>query len=630
MVLRVGGSRGASDRLEALLVEAAREFSTMPQAQMGLSAFCRGAYGAETVELLTNCGFIGPAPEPAAASSSPSRPMVHACAGEAAPRAASPAAAPSDESAGAALTSAVAALVPAAASFADPSLNLCRCRSSSCFDPACHNRAERQRVCQQGPGTRRRGDKKQIAPESCLRPAAAGSAFCELCKCAACPEHNRGRTRFCFSKLCTTRELHRSRREGGAEAEDEAEAEASAARLLFNMHGRHSVPEAWPRSLKVAAKLGWLLVQNTPLDLLQWLEFADDLAARRADFVVHCSDVAWLFAAHCIKWPAPVHKFRSYALQACDAQAGTAAGIVDALVRVLRDMSGNAFPLMHARMSTKGRMHCGTGIIVHSQWLGLLRKLEVSSQAAAGDEVLPLGVSQSAYVLKPCQQDAVQLVAAWLGAIRQEWPRQISAASFEESADAIVKTIYRLRGLSTGSAGPLFWGPLGEPGMRSSSQPPKQKKARAAAFKPGYLVKHFTKCVLFRYEQALGLHWAELPLSSLSMAAVLRWTPDETHQCEAIADMKVADAARLFGFSPLLISGFACAASAVDELQMASLFRAPERELFRVVAEWRKQLEAAEKRGGETEDLFSPVMADFVGAAAAPLRGKKKLPGSKQ
>ena len=391
------------------------------------------------------------------------------------------------------------------------------------------------------------------------------------------------------------------------------------------MHGRHSVPEAWPPSLKVAAKLGWLLMQNTPLDFLQWLEFADDLAARRADFVVHCSDVAWLFMAHCIKWPVAVLKFRQYALRARDAGAGTAAGIVDALVHVLRDMSGNAFPLMHARMSAKGRMHSGTGIIVHSQWLGLLRKLEVSSQAAAGDEVLSLGVSQSAYVLKPGQQDAVQLVAAWLGAIRQEWPRQISAASFEESADAIVKTIYRLRSLSTGSAGPLFWGPLGEPGMRSSSQPPKQKKARAAAFKPGYLVKHFTKCVLFRYEHALGLQWTELPLSSLSMAAVLRWTPDGTHQCEAIADMNVADAARLFGFSPLLISGFACAASAVDELQMASLFRAPERELFRVVAEWRKRLETAEKEGGETDDLFSPVMADFVCAAAKPPRGKKLL-----
>ena len=184
--------------------------------------------------------------------------------------------------------------------------------------------------------------------------------------------------------------------------------------------------------------------------------------------------------------------------------------------------------------------------------------------------------------------------------------------------------------MSAGSAGPLFWGPLGEPGMRSSSEPPQQKKARAPAFKPGYLVKHFAKCILLRYETALSLQWTELPLSSLSMAEVLKWTPDETHQCEAIADMKVADAARLFGFTPLLISGFACAASAVDELQMASLFRAPERELFRVVAEWRKQLEAAEKRGGETEDLFSPVMADFVGAAAAAPSRKKKLPGSKQ
>ncbi len=82
-------------------------------------------------------------------------------------------------------------------------------------------------------------------------------------------------------------------------------------------------------------------------------------------------------------------------------------------------------------------------------------------------------------------------------------------------------------------------------------------------------------------------------------------------------------------FAPLLISGFACAACAVDQLQMASLLGAPERELFRVFAEWRKKLETAEKEGGETDDLFSPVMADFVGAAAK-LPGGKKLPGSKK
>ena len=82
-------------------------------------------------------------------------------------------------------------------------------------------------------------------------------------------------------------------------------------------------------------------------------------------------------------------------------------------------------------------------------------------------------------------------------------------------------------------------------------------------------------------------------------------------------------------FAPLLISGFACAACAVDELQMASLFRAPDRELFRVVADWRKEFEKAEKEEGETDDLFSLVMADFVEAAEKLPRGKK-LPCSEE
>ena len=300
------------------------------------------------------------------------------------------------------------------------------------------------------PGRARARAKKKISAETCLRPVVAGSAFCALCKCMACPKHNSQRTRYCFTKSCET---HNMPRPGHSRSEAEAEASVWSTAAYCNMHGRQSLPEAWPPSLKVAAKLGWLLVQNTPLDYLLRLEFADALAVRRADFVVHCADVAWLFMAHCIKWPVAVSRFHEHALRACDARAGTAAAIVDALVRVLRDLSGQAFPKMHARMSSKGRMHSSTGIIVHAQWLGLLCKLDVGSQAAAGDVVLKLGVSQSAYVLKPCQDDAVQLVATWLATIRQEWPRQVNTASFADSADAMAQTVARLRSMSEGSAG---------------------------------------------------------------------------------------------------------------------------------------------------------------------------------
>ncbi len=113
--------------------------------------------------------------------------------------------------------------------------------------------------------------------------------------------------------------------------------------------------------------------------------------------------------------------------------------------------------------------------------------------------------------------------------------------------------------------------------MQSSPEPPKRKRALA----PGYLAKNFAKGILFRYETALGIEWTEPPLSSLSMAAVLKWTPDETGQCDAIVDMPLGEAARVFGYSPLLISGFTCFASAVDEFQMSRLFRAPERDLSR-------------------------------------------------
>ncbi len=82
-------------------------------------------------------------------------------------------------------------------------------------------------------------------------------------------------------------------------------------------------------------------------------------------------------------------------------------------------------------------------------------------------------------------------------------------------------------------------------------------------------------------------------MCSLSTEAVLKRTPDETGQCDVIADMFLGEAAGVFGSSPLLISGFACFESAVEELQLSCLFRAPKRDLFGVVAKWRKELETA-------------------------------------
>jgi hypothetical protein len=147
------------------------------------------------------------------------------------------------------------------------------------------------------------------------------------------------------------------------------------------MHGRHSFPEAWPPSLKVVAKLGWLLVQNTPLDYLMWLNFADALAERRAESQVSCADVAWLFMAYCIKWPVAVSRFLEYALHDGDVRGGTAVAIVDALVRVLQDLSGQAFPKMHARVSSQGWMQSSPGILVHAQWLASSMRVRRQLQA---------------------------------------------------------------------------------------------------------------------------------------------------------------------------------------------------------------------------------------------------------
>ena len=181
------------------------------------------------------------------------------------------------------------------------------------------------------------------------------------------------------------------------------------------------------------------MVENTPLDYMMWADFASSMAARRAGSGPSCDEVAWLFVARFIKWPVAVSRFQTYATHACDALAerhlsgdtATATAIVESLARVLQDLSGHAFPIMHSRMSAKGRMHSATGIIVHSQWLGLLRKLDGKADARPGHAVLNLGVVEAAYALSPDRKDSIKLVERWIGAILEAWPPSVDTESFE-------------------------------------------------------------------------------------------------------------------------------------------------------------------------------------------------------
>ena len=136
----------------------------------------------------------------------------------------------------------------------------------------------------------------------------------------------------------------------------------------------------------------------------------------------------------------------------------------------------------------------------------------------------------------------------------------------------------------------------------------------------GHLAKLFAKRMLNRYEASLGIDWTVPPLCSLSMTDVLRWTPGEVHQRDAILDALAGEAARLFGFSPLASSGHVGFVSTVDSVHASMLFRTPDRELFGFVARWHRELEAAwedDDSGGFLLDHVRPAMSDF-GEAAAP------------
>ena len=187
---------------------------------------------------------------------------------------------------------------------------------------------------------------------------------------ARCVLNHSLRKRVCFGKRCVTRRAPGLLPEGlpGLSGGGGSWREVDSA----SARGRHSSPESRPPVLKLSVKLGWLLAENAPKDFFTRVDFASALAARRAGGGPSFGEVAWLFVARFLKWPAAVPRIQVYATIACDAFAerhqsqdvATAAAIMESVARVLQDLSGHPCPTIHARVSSNRRTHSATGIIV--------------------------------------------------------------------------------------------------------------------------------------------------------------------------------------------------------------------------------------------------------------------------
>ena len=141
--------------------------------------------------------------------------------------------------------------------------------------------------------------------------------------------------------------------------------------------------------------------------------------------------------------------------------------------------------------------------------------------------------------------------------------------------------------------------------------------------KDNYLIKHFTRSVLLAWDDLVWhIDWASSPFDSMKMKQVLRWTPDENHECDPVANLTCKEVHRAFGLSPLWVSCWACFAGFLTASDEEALMRTPERQFLRPVESFEKALH----NEFSMEDTFTPTMRDFLGVARGDVDAQADAP----
>ena len=136
-----------------------------------------------------------------------------------------------------------------------------------------------------------------------------------------------------------------------------------------NAYGVHEYGASWTLPLKAIARMGWLLHDMPPLDYSVFCQLASSMLelGQWSPTALVC-----LFVGHCLKRPPAVAAFHASLLQ--QEKPLTADSIVSAWLDAIRAVAGKSLKHVHKSMSSTGRMHAMAGIVVHSQWAGLIAK----------------------------------------------------------------------------------------------------------------------------------------------------------------------------------------------------------------------------------------------------------------
>jgi hypothetical protein len=415
------------------------------------------------------------------------------------------------------------------------------------------------------------------------------------------------------------------------------------------------VDPSWESGLQVAAKLSWLLPLNPPLDYVAFRDLVHHVMP--SGVPVSPEGFVALFLGHCLKWPPAVVVYRH---NLSEVEGMTSVYMLSAFWAAVRAMDGQELPHMHERMSGKGRMHSHTGLVVHSQWVGLIRKEDSSVDSPVGS-ALRLGKDQKAFVaVDGAFDDAVLLLEKWVERVCQADLSVLTRMHFvdpcvlEAGADIVLDLVRDLRQLQVGRAGPLRWptaargapvtqttaGELpdvaeaatakrrrqrgtpgaapgilgaapGTPGARAAPGTPGARAARRAD--GGYLPKHFTRALLLAMDDLFWhVSWDKIPWT---MSTVLKWSPDEQNNCEPIQDMMVSEVAKRFASSPFWVSCWACFGGDLPPEELELIMAANDRNLLHVAHNWWQEMQPLSAE--LVSDQLSPAIQTFIEALAS-------------
>ena len=319
----------------------------------------------------------------------------------------------------------------------------CQCLSGACFSFACVARSsKRLREAKMEAAERHYLKERQNVGAECFGRPLRGFELCSRCKCgvAECSRKTQGRTRFCNSKLCP----------GSAWVQEAAR----HPNRYVTPYGVQEFGQDWNPALRATARLGWLLPDAAPLDYVAFQQLAGVVVV---DGRLSPGGLVALFISHCLKWPPAVMAYSTSLREL--AQPFTAENLVRAWLDAIQAVDGKPLKDMHKGMSSTGRMHAQTGIVVHSQWAGLIAKVPPTRGRDEMGATVELGASQKLFRVSSDLRDTLALVQWWIARAEQVWPSvaDASSARIADAAQVLLSFAVACRGASVGSAGPLRW-----------------------------------------------------------------------------------------------------------------------------------------------------------------------------